>query len=119
MVDLLVKHGARMEHERDTGVATTFHHGNPRMVKHLLRAGCNVSNGHSHACALWHMAQETRDHEMLELLTANGFDQKNCLDGCWRKGKYMLEGSPLCLYYVTDKLHDINSRTRKRFRKEY
>jgi ankyrin repeat protein len=62
-VQLLVKHGARMENERDCGIVSVMYWGHtcgekeerwilPGIVIQLLRFGCNVANGGIHACAL-------------------------------------------------------------------
>ncbi|GAM34135.1 Pfs, NACHT and Ankyrin domain protein [Talaromyces pinophilus] len=100
-VKVLVKHGARMEHENDCGVVTALissgssRKGDVRMsvsaekALHMLRSGCNVANGDILACALWCIAKcsGTTGHqwyaasdqreEMMRLMRKNGFDEKN------------------------------------------
>lgn len=62
-VQLLVKHGARMENERDCGIVSVMYWGHTcgekeerrilsGIVIHLLRSGCNVANSGIYACAL-------------------------------------------------------------------
>lgn len=107
-VQLLVKQGARMENERDCGIATAMYAGHilaekeerrilSGIVIYLLRHGCNVANGGIHACAVWCMANLTKsreldrpfgtDHQRKEikrLLLKNGYDPKKCQHGCWK-----------------------------------
>jgi ankyrin repeat protein len=108
-VKVLVKHGARMEHENDCGVVTALissgssRMGDVRMIVsaekalHMLRSGCNVANGDILACALWciakcsgttgHQWYATSDQreEMMRLMRKNGFDEKNCRHNCFKR----------------------------------
>jgi ankyrin repeat protein len=79
MIKLLVKYGARMENEKDTGVVSSYSrydNDNSKahdVVMYLFKSGCNVANGHRHACALWRLTRgfdrwRRLDHEVIELL---------------------------------------------------
>ncbi|QKX59347.1 uncharacterized protein TRUGW13939_06481 [Talaromyces rugulosus] len=111
IVKLLVKYGARMECERDCGVVTLLYkrgswdekeRDDPYLgiLTHLLRSGCNVANGGIHACALWGLAKYSgseghrsyatshQREEIMGLLLENGFDQKKCQHGCFKRKGY-------------------------------
>lgn len=111
MIKILAKYGAKMENETDTGVVSAFHRFYPSqtaydIVKCLLNLGCNVENGHRHACALSRLAQgfgrppnkeliRRNNEELTELLHKKRFDRKNCQDECWKKGTYHFRASAL------------------------
>jgi ankyrin repeat protein len=104
MFKLLVKYGARMENEKDTGAVSVFRH-QPLptakiVVKELLKSGCNVANGNRHACALWRIARGynrklTPDRKLIDLLQERGFDKKKCRDKCWTKNIYRFQGDDM------------------------
>lgn len=109
MVKLLVKHGAKMENEWDTGVVAAYckryrSREARDVVKYLLNSGLdNVANGRRYACALWRLARgfdgwRLHDRELIELLQKKGFDKENCQDGCWKgpqKNRYCFQGNAL------------------------
>ncbi|KAF3395527.1 hypothetical protein DPV78_008596 [Talaromyces pinophilus] len=102
IVQLLVRQGARMENERDCGIATAMRRSHDvgdieqrrilsGIVIYLLKSGCNVANGGIHACALWFMANleqprpfgtDRQREEIKRLLFKNGYDPKECQHGC-------------------------------------
>jgi hypothetical protein len=95
MIRLLVRYGAKMENELDTGLVSVFKHFPlPKatdVATQLLKLGCNVANGNRHACGLWRIARGYRtkqkpDLKLIELLREKGFNKDNCQDGCWGKG---------------------------------
>lgn len=110
IIKLLLRYGARMECERDCGIATLLsscgswwgieRDAGVDIVLYLLRSGCNVANGGIHACALWRLAKYSgligyRDYatphqqeEIMSLLLENGYDpEKRCPHACFaRKG---------------------------------
>jgi hypothetical protein len=113
IVESLVKHGARMECERDCGAVRLLSVGcswnknyidtdHLDIIMYLLRSGCNVANGGIHACALWalvkysgklggkqnprwHYVATTRQRKaLMSLLRENGFNQRKCPHGCFK-----------------------------------
>ncbi|QKX58103.1 uncharacterized protein TRUGW13939_05224 [Talaromyces rugulosus] len=104
MIKLLVKYGARMENEKDTGVVSVFHHqplpAAKPVVRELLKFGCNVANGNRHACALWRIARGYNrtlnpDRKLIGLLQERGFDKEKCRDKCWAKSRYLFQGDDM------------------------
>lgn len=103
MMKLLVKHGARMENDKDTGAISVFRvrskESAKEVVRQLLKFGCNVANGGRHACALWRIAQGYSqldpDRTLIELLQKHGFDKEKCQDECWIKNRYRFRGDGL------------------------
>lgn len=102
MIKLLVKHGARMENEKDTGLVSVFQHQQFPEAKivanELLKFGCNVANGNRHACALWRLARGysrtlNPDYKLIDLLRKRGFDKEKCRDKCWKKCRYRFQGN--------------------------
>ncbi|QKX59592.1 uncharacterized protein TRUGW13939_06729 [Talaromyces rugulosus] len=95
MIRLLVRYGAKMENELDTGLVSVFKSFPlPKatdVATQLLKLGCNVANGNRHACGLWRIARGYRGEQkpelkLIELLREKGFNKDNCQDGCWGKG---------------------------------
>jgi ankyrin repeat protein len=94
MMRLLLRYGAKMENELDTGLVSVFKHFPlPKatdVATQLLKMGCNVANGNRHACGLYRIARGYRskkkpDLKLIELLCEKGFKKDNCQDGCWGK----------------------------------
>lgn len=109
----LLRHGVRMEGERDCGIVTLLFKSSSwrgtekstgvNIALYLLRSGCNVANGGIHACALWRIAKYSgskglkdyltphQQKEVIDLLLEKGFDRKRCQHGCFaRKGRTSL-----------------------------
>ncbi|CRG88070.1 hypothetical protein PISL3812_05097 [Talaromyces islandicus] len=104
MINLLVKYGARMENEKDTGVVSVFRHQPLPTAKivarKLLKSGCNVANGNRHACALWRIARGydrklNPDRKLIDLLQERGFGKEKCRDKCWTKNRYRFQGNDM------------------------
>lgn len=105
IIKLLVKYGARMENEKDTGVVSVFHHRRlptaKTVVTELLKSGCNVANGNRHDCALWRIARGYNrklnpDYKLIDLLKERGFDKEKCRDKCWMtRNRYRFQGDDM------------------------
>lgn len=98
-VQILVKHGARMENESDCGIVAAMYESRELerkeqcrilegIVLYLLRSGCNVANGGIHACVVWYMANlessrelnpiDRQREEIKKLLLKNCYDPMKC-----------------------------------------